>query len=877
MSSNTTSKVITTKAGEALIAQMQAENKVLVIDKFIFANVPNRPDFPQREDLLPTEHVVHESAVHEQGRMTENSVIYSTTLASNVGPFTFNWSGLYCSEHNTLVAINFPAAVDKTVDGPGVTGNTLVRSFVLEYKGIAETTNITVDPASWQYDAHKRMSKMDNDSAQAIIDQNGKDWFIDDGFIVTPQSTAYNIKAGAGYVSGHRITLDFDRIVQAPIKPSFIYVDAYREGSPTGEWVTKFNFVVSPDEKDDYTDAQGVQHFVCKIAQVMEDGSVGDMRGIDNKIFQIANSLIAQYSGVANDPIVYQQGAIHKMGAMVYYPTNGEVYINRSDTDLLMSNPPLSGVFLASRIGTVFNVHKDINVHGYDHISDGINTLEIPTGLSGDIKQIDFKKGVLSTEVNKNILMLKKTRKGKTLYSSQLFLNKDIEVDANYINKVVIPFCQQYGYSNIEFEAGEWMFSDTINWVSGVAPVGVGVGTATSLDRIDQPSTVFKAGPSFECDGRQLFLFQDDNNLVVSSLQLMDFKIHAENKNISPVLINLAYDFVSLIDIMIDDVNDRCSGLIIDNNNDAYPISQTLYTQNLFVRKLGVTSNNNIPAVIFRRLQESTHILLKIFCANNSPSQTKATALQMQDCKSVTFFTPSFAHCYNGLEIISGSRTSTQISCYSPIFEGVTHRWVKAIGGKNNNTRISNIYVLNPRNQYPDPEDGIVYELDNCDGGFLDCGFRGALLHEGTSQVEVKAQRLQNVIDRGKNNYIHANPNAFEKNVRTNSGFENKEVKTELLKCETFKPQTQLLTAGSGEINDNVAGIITDSLSTAEYILPKLTTNDNDTNVRYIFVKHIGSKPVSFTCKDGDSLRGATQIMEKGNYILIGYNNQWIL
>lgn len=278
MSSNTTSKVITTKAGEALIAQMQAENKVLVIDKFIFANVPNRPDFPQREDLLPTEYVVHESAVHEQGRMTENSVIYSTTIASNVGPFTFNWSGLYCSEHNTLVAINFPAAVDKTVDGPGVTGNTLVRSFVLEYKGIAETTNITVDPASWQYDAHKRMSKMDNDSAQAIIDQNGKDWFIDDGFIVTPQSTAYNIKAGAGYVSGHRITLDFDRIVQAPIKPSFIYVDAYREGNPTGEWVTKFNFVVSPDEKDDYTDAQGVQHFVSKIAQVMEDGSVGDMR-----------------------------------------------------------------------------------------------------------------------------------------------------------------------------------------------------------------------------------------------------------------------------------------------------------------------------------------------------------------------------------------------------------------------------------------------------------------------------------------------------------------------------------------------------------------------------------------------------------------------
>ncbi|PSU99294.1 phage tail protein [Photobacterium kishitanii] len=273
-----TATVITTKAGEALIAQMQAENKVLVIDKFIFANVPNRPAFPNRDDVVPVEHVVHESAVHEQGRLTENSVIYSTTLASNVGPFSFNWSGLFCSEHNVLVAINFPPPVDKTVDAPGITGNTLVRSFVLEYKGIAETTSITVDPSSWQYDAHKRMSKMDNDTAQAIIDQNGKDWFIDDGFIVTPQSGAYSIKAGAGYVSGHRISLDFDRIIQVSEKPAFIYVDAFREGSPTGEWQTKFTFVVSAEEKDDYTDAQGVNHFVCKIAQVFEDGSVGDMR-----------------------------------------------------------------------------------------------------------------------------------------------------------------------------------------------------------------------------------------------------------------------------------------------------------------------------------------------------------------------------------------------------------------------------------------------------------------------------------------------------------------------------------------------------------------------------------------------------------------------
>lgn len=275
---NTTDKSILTAAGKALLAQLNAEEKPLVIDKMIFANVPNRPEFPQPDDVVPTVHVVHQEGVEQRGRLSADSVIYSTTLTSDVGPFEFNWTGAYCSEYGVLVTIDHHALTPKSADEPGVAGNTLVRSVVLEYKDIAEITNITVDASSWQYNATPRMKKMDDDVAQAIIDQNGKDWFIEDGFLVTPQASAFNIKAGAGYVSGNRVTLEFDRNVQVPNKPSFIYVDAHREGTPTGEQVTLFDFVVTAEEKDDYTDANGVKHFVCKIAQVLGDGSVSDLR-----------------------------------------------------------------------------------------------------------------------------------------------------------------------------------------------------------------------------------------------------------------------------------------------------------------------------------------------------------------------------------------------------------------------------------------------------------------------------------------------------------------------------------------------------------------------------------------------------------------------
>ncbi|MDH5915072.1 phage tail protein [Vibrio splendidus] len=275
---NTTDKSILTAAGKALLAQLNAEEKPLIIDKMIFANVPNRPEFPQPDDVVPTDHVVHQEGVEQRGRLSADSVIYSTTLTSDVGPFEFNWTGAYCSEYGVLVTIDHHALTPKSADEPGVAGNTLVRSVVLEYKDIAEITNITVDASSWQYNATPRMKKMDDDVAQAIIDQNGKDWFIDDGFLVTPQASAFNIKAGAGYVSGNRVTLEFDRNVQVPNKPSFIYVDAHREGTPTGEQVTLFDFVVTAEEKDDYIDANGVKHFVCKIVQVLADGSVSDLR-----------------------------------------------------------------------------------------------------------------------------------------------------------------------------------------------------------------------------------------------------------------------------------------------------------------------------------------------------------------------------------------------------------------------------------------------------------------------------------------------------------------------------------------------------------------------------------------------------------------------
>ncbi|WP_434357427.1 phage tail protein [Parasalinivibrio latis] len=280
---NLTDTKIVTAAGKSLLAELNALEKPLVIDKMIYANVPNREPLPQPGDGVPVDYIVHEAGVDSRGRLSADSVIYTCTLASNVGPFEFNWTGAYCSEFDVLVVIDHHPMTPKTVDQPGIAGNTLVRSVVLEYKDIAEITNITVDAQSWQYDSTRRMKRMDDDTAQSNMDLNGKDWFIEDGFLVTPAPTAgsYSVAPGRGYISGRPVEMEFPRIINVATKPSFVYLDGWREGTPTGEQYTEFNLVISSEELDDYTTTNAgrdVPHFVCKIAEVLADGTVVDLR-----------------------------------------------------------------------------------------------------------------------------------------------------------------------------------------------------------------------------------------------------------------------------------------------------------------------------------------------------------------------------------------------------------------------------------------------------------------------------------------------------------------------------------------------------------------------------------------------------------------------
>ena len=87
--------IVMTAAGEALTARLQSEGKPLIIDTFVFANVPG---LDPSESLtpgitVPTGHVVYEYPIPEEYRayVNPNQVVYSALLGSDVGDWSFNW------------------------------------------------------------------------------------------------------------------------------------------------------------------------------------------------------------------------------------------------------------------------------------------------------------------------------------------------------------------------------------------------------------------------------------------------------------------------------------------------------------------------------------------------------------------------------------------------------------------------------------------------------------------------------------------------------------------------------------------------------------------------------------------------------------------
>ncbi|MEX9846410.1 phage tail protein [Providencia rettgeri] len=287
--------VITT-AFENWKAQEAASGKTVLLDEFVFANVPNLdPTKPidRNEKLPPANQIVHRQAVNKAGLASENAVAYSVTMGTEVGNFDFNWIGLLNKASGTVAMITHAPTQKKLKTQNGQQGNVLTRSFLLEFQGAAEETQIKTSAETWQIDFTARLSGIDEMQRLINVDSYGAAAFFNDGFEVTRSGEQYTVKKGLGYVGGLRGELAQNQILNG-LRNTKVYADFSYQGNIVSKWNTVVK-ITSAATLNNYVDAAGFTHQVFAIASIDANGNVKDLRPMGALSSQEISALEARF------------------------------------------------------------------------------------------------------------------------------------------------------------------------------------------------------------------------------------------------------------------------------------------------------------------------------------------------------------------------------------------------------------------------------------------------------------------------------------------------------------------------------------------------------------------------------------------------------
>ncbi|ELN2578700.1 phage tail protein [Enterobacter kobei] len=267
-----------TPAFEAYLATQTAAQQPVVLDEFVFANVPGLdPEAPvDPAEGIPQTQIVWRQAVDKSGVINSDTVVYSVLLGTEVGDFTFNWVGLINKSSGMLAMVTHIPPQEKYANVDGNQGNALTRSFVMEYSGAQAATLINVPAETWQIDFTARLGAMDEHDRVTNVDLYGPGAFFGDGFLVRESAGAYSIQPGAGYVGGLRVLLGAAAPVNAATRPTKVWVDASWTGTAASVWNTQQTITVAPTLANYVQD--GISHYVFAVAQINADGSVTDLR-----------------------------------------------------------------------------------------------------------------------------------------------------------------------------------------------------------------------------------------------------------------------------------------------------------------------------------------------------------------------------------------------------------------------------------------------------------------------------------------------------------------------------------------------------------------------------------------------------------------------
>ncbi|WP_439836340.1 phage tail-collar fiber domain-containing protein [Aeromonas enteropelogenes] len=274
---------VITNAFETYWQECLTEQVPVVLDEVVLADIPNldiSAPIDPNTGLPPQAQIVHRHPVDQRGRINNNAVAYSIVMDTTVGNFSFNAMYLVNKASGMVGMIVYKGRETKTKTDPatGTTGNSLVKSMLMEYDQAATATVTTVEAGTWQIDYSARLLGMDEQLRLQAIACFGSSAFFGDGFKLINKAGAYKVQPGVAMVGGLHIQLDTEQAVTVGAKPVGVWVDVHHAGTILSRWDNHVEFKTSTVALTDYTDSNGYRHYVAKLGVVEANATVTDTR-----------------------------------------------------------------------------------------------------------------------------------------------------------------------------------------------------------------------------------------------------------------------------------------------------------------------------------------------------------------------------------------------------------------------------------------------------------------------------------------------------------------------------------------------------------------------------------------------------------------------
>ncbi|WP_421318560.1 phage tail protein [Aeromonas veronii] len=255
----------------------------VVLDEVVLADIPNldiTAPIDPNTGLPPQAQIVHRHPVDQRGRINNNAVAYSIVMDTTVGNFSFNAMYLINKASGMVGMIVYKGRETKTKtdQATGTTGNSLVKSMLMEYDQAAIATVTTVEAGTWQIDYSARLLGMDEQLRLQAIAIFGSSAFFGDGFKVIHKAGSYKVQPGVAMVGGLRIQLAAEQAVTVGAKPVGVWVDVHHAGTILSRWDNHVEVKTSTTELTDYTDSNGYRHYVALLGVVEAYADVTDKR-----------------------------------------------------------------------------------------------------------------------------------------------------------------------------------------------------------------------------------------------------------------------------------------------------------------------------------------------------------------------------------------------------------------------------------------------------------------------------------------------------------------------------------------------------------------------------------------------------------------------